>query len=124
MKVYIITAGDYSEYHIEYVFIDKDKAEKYTEIYNEVHCNDEAQVEVFDTEAIKTTVFWFSAWKDKNGVRLSAHDRTEKDEPVSSFASYGGIATLTTTFKAMSRKRALKIAEDRFTQYEAREAGL
>lgn len=32
MKVYIVVAGQYSDYHIERVFLDKEKAERYVEL--------------------------------------------------------------------------------------------
>jgi hypothetical protein len=32
-KVYVVTSGEYSDYHIVKVFLDKAKAEKYAEVY-------------------------------------------------------------------------------------------
>ena len=48
MKIYVITRGDYSAYHICGVATDKDKANKIAEM-----CSgwDEASVEEYDTEA-------------------------------------------------------------------------
>jgi hypothetical protein len=34
MKVYIITSGEYSDYHIERVFLNKEKAEQYVKLVN------------------------------------------------------------------------------------------
>jgi hypothetical protein len=48
MKVYIVTAGSYSDYRIEKVFIDKEKAEKYIAL-----CQDNwdyPQIEEFETD--------------------------------------------------------------------------
>ena len=45
MKVYIVTCGSYSDYHINKVFTDKDKAEEYRK-----WCYDANDVEVYDTE--------------------------------------------------------------------------
>lgn len=37
MKIYIVTSGIYSDYMIDAVFLDKDKARKYSEIiYNAI----------------------------------------------------------------------------------------
>ena len=45
MKVYVVTAGSYSDYHIAKVFTDKDKAEEYREwLY------DSNDVEEYETE--------------------------------------------------------------------------
>ena len=43
MKVYIVTDGDYSDYHIVGVYTDKEKAEKYTSTYS-------GRVEEHDTD--------------------------------------------------------------------------
>lgn len=45
MKVYIVTTGCYSDYCIEKVFTDRDKAEQYRE-----WCRDANDVEEYDTE--------------------------------------------------------------------------
>lgn len=45
MKVYIVTAGSYSDYHIEKVFTDKDKAEEFAK-----WCYDSNGVDEYDTE--------------------------------------------------------------------------
>lgn len=43
MKIYVVTDGEYSEYHIEAVFTDKAKAERYAEVYA-------AKVEEYDSD--------------------------------------------------------------------------
>ena len=45
--VYIVTAGDYSDYRIERVFLEKDKAYKYCNLMN--NRRDEYRVEEYDT---------------------------------------------------------------------------
>jgi hypothetical protein len=50
MIIYVITSGDYSDYHIEKVFIDKEKAEKYVEYQNRYIKYDECRLEEYDTE--------------------------------------------------------------------------
>lgn len=47
MKVYVITAGAYSDYHIEAVTLDPDKAELLRKLHSGY---DEAHIEEFDTE--------------------------------------------------------------------------
>lgn len=51
MKVYIVTAGEYSDYHICKVFLDKEKAEKYVALENELNkgCWDECYINEWDT---------------------------------------------------------------------------
>lgn len=45
MKIYIVTRGCYSDYYIDKVFTDKDKAEEYRK-----WCDDANDLEVYDTE--------------------------------------------------------------------------
>lgn len=45
MKIYIVTAGSYSDYHIEKVFTDKEKAENYRK-----WCYDANDLEEYETE--------------------------------------------------------------------------
>jgi hypothetical protein len=37
MKVYVVTRGEYSNYSIDKVFLDKEKAEKYAELYEKTN---------------------------------------------------------------------------------------
>lgn len=48
MKVYVITAGSYSDYHIERVFLDKEKAERYVELSNNRY--ETPYIEEFETD--------------------------------------------------------------------------
>jgi len=45
MKVYVVTAGCYSDYHIERIFTDKDKAEEYCK-----WCYDSNDIEEYDID--------------------------------------------------------------------------
>ena len=47
--VYIVTAGEYSDYRIERVFLDKDKAYKYCELMGNRNRYDDYNVEEYDT---------------------------------------------------------------------------
>lgn len=49
MKVYIVTAGEYSDYGIQKVFLDQDKAEKYAKYRNGYNSWDDYRVEEYDT---------------------------------------------------------------------------
>jgi hypothetical protein len=49
MKVYIITAGSYSDYHIERVFLDKEKAEKYVKLSQSNYNYDQPYIKEMET---------------------------------------------------------------------------
>lgn len=46
-EIYIITVGEYSDYHIDACFLDKEKAERYLEQAKLVNCYDGARLEVY-----------------------------------------------------------------------------
>lgn len=54
MKIYVITAGSYSEYHIEAVSLDKETAEKFVENHNTplMNLGEEYRVEEHDSDAL------------------------------------------------------------------------
>ena len=48
MEIYVVTAGSYSDYHIQYVFTDKEKAQKYVDL----HSNDSwdtPEIEIYES---------------------------------------------------------------------------
>jgi uncharacterized membrane-anchored protein len=49
MKVYIITAGSYSDYHIERVFLDKENAERYVKLSQSNYGYDTPYIKVMET---------------------------------------------------------------------------
>lgn len=49
MKIYIVTAGEYSDYHIVNIFTDKEKAEKYVALQNELNPHDEGWLTEWET---------------------------------------------------------------------------
>lgn len=58
MKLYVVTQGEYSDYHIEKIFLDKDKAENYAKYHR-------AEVEEWETddedyEIIKNGYYYIS----------------------------------------------------------------
>ena len=49
MKVYVVTAGKYSDYRIEKVFLDKDKAELYCDLHKNEDWWDQMGIEEYDS---------------------------------------------------------------------------
>lgn len=50
MKVYVVTKGEYSDYHICCVCLDKETAERRARLFDSIYTSDKAQVEEFDTD--------------------------------------------------------------------------
>lgn len=60
MKVYIVTSGSYSDYTIEAVFIDEDKAG----VYQALHFPNDGSVKIFDTDEfqVETSIPVYREW--------------------------------------------------------------
>lgn len=49
MKIYVVTQGSYSDYHIEQVFLEREKAELYCKLHDTDMWGDHPEIEEFDT---------------------------------------------------------------------------
>lgn len=120
-KLYAITAGSYSDYHIITLCSDKEKAYKISLLYN-------AEVEEFedgknlDTENIIFEVVFDDDYKYMNCWQCFVNPDEIKLNQVT---SDGNLYKNYTVFvAAKSKEQALKIARDNLTEYKARELGI
>jgi hypothetical protein len=130
MKVYVITKGRYSDYHICAVTTDPDTAERLARIYSDRY--DEAQVEEYDTDASQPLAdgrIPHDVWFYRNGdiaVRPNAEaediERYEMNV-VREFPEAYSYSELVYVL-APNEEKAKKIAIDRRTQYQAENAGI
>lgn len=76
MKVYVVTQGEYSGYHIERVFADRSKAEAYCKMFNKPKENDRwaslMEIEEYDTaddtlEEFKIDLKYIYSWSIEDG---------------------------------------------------------
>lgn len=134
MKIYVITKGEYSDYHIVGVAIDKEKAKRIAEVNSETWSK--ANVEEYDTdahdEALKNGCM-YRVVKHKTGkmeARLmdgwQLEDIEDEIGKVSRDrgTSWGGETynDLNIYIKAKNTDYAIKIASEKFAEYEYREA--
>lgn len=126
MKVYVITAGMYSDYGIVGVTLDHETARKYIEAYNVNYDEDDdykARIEVYDTERIGKLVNGYHLYKcmgvwgevqtveELNAERASIF--TEGD-----FSEYfRGEYDFYTIEIAKTKEQAEKVAAERMTKY-------
>lgn len=116
MKIYIITKGDYSDYHICNVTTDYEKAKRYKKAYSENW--GEACIEVYeDGENGKENYCW--AYNSvNNAVKISEYNgkervMTNREDKIYSVYVY-----------APDEKHAVKKAQDMIAKYKAEQAGL
>jgi len=117
-KVYIVTAGDYSDYHICAVFSTEKKAEKYIEALG-----GSMNVEVLEVDPDLTATGYregyraFAVWMQKDGT-VDKVDYTFLDSPkdtrIVSFASSGRF--MVCCVFARDEKHAVKIVNDKRRQ--------
>jgi len=123
MKIYVVTSGQYSDYGINGVFTVKEKAQKYVDIYNACEADyDSARIEEYEADIIDVSGFWFGVSKyDTGKLYCSTYDvrKGGYDLTVVRHSEFVHVFVF-----ADSIDKAKKIALDRFTQFEAQEAGI
>ena len=133
MTIYIVTSGDFSDYSIDAVFTNRESADKYVDLVNRASAWKECGVEVWEADTVDTGRVWWKVRKDVGYKTVCVQSMTfaeHGDERVRKVKQWmvfsrpsSGVEFVTDVF-AESEEKAKKIAIDRFTEYEAREAGI
>lgn len=112
-KIYIVTGGDYSEYHISAVFSTKEKAEEYMDTVGS-----DFEIEEYSIDKpIEHEVSIWSIMMDicsKEVLKICSYEVIEKDTiefmPSTSFRN----ECIMFTVESDSKEKAIKIVSDRF----------
>ena len=122
MKIYVVTRGNYSDYHIITATVDPTRAEAIRKLYDGSY--EEARVEVFDSDLILPLLegqWRFLIFFRANGDVYHSYSDMEVDEPnVREFHN----GELRVTCFARDLEHAIKIASERRAQYIAQKKGL
>lgn len=125
MKIYVITKGCYSDYHICAVATDKEKAELLADKFSDRY--DSAEIEEYDTDFSEVLLKFknlYTCWfyeKTKNiNIRERDLDCFEMDDLKVRRFSDG----LYVKVNAENEQMALKKASDLFSKYRAEQQGL
>lgn len=120
-KLYAITAGEYSDYHIITLCSDEEKAHKIALLYN-------AEVEEFeDGKNLDTENIIFEVGFDDNYRNIHCWQCFINPDEIklNEVTSEGNLYKRYNVFVAAKNKeKALKIARDKLTEYRARELGI
>lgn len=113
-QIFIITTGEYSDYSIDRVFSTRQKAVEYLDTQD-----DDYRLEVFDLDEPierRTQLYEISFQLDKKKVwRVSTYyDKRLKDLIHIGGRYFNNVKTLDIYVESDSRKRALKIASERY----------
>lgn len=130
MKIYVITKGSYSDYHICAVTANKEKAKQLERLFSGI-C-DQAYIEEYDTgefSFIKKDEKCFDVLKIKGNIEVKETnlDLYEIDNEAKVSPYYRrreDILGIKTIVIAKDEEHAIKIAQDRFAEYEAEQKGI
>ena len=117
MKVYVITQGEYSDYHIVGVTLDKEVAEKCVKVHSRERWSN-PRIEVYDTDEFRkyTKPCWIVDYDDMTVERYQMVDG-ELDLQDADLFGYDFIY-------ADTEQHAIKIAGERKAKMLAERAGL
>lgn len=116
MKIYAVTKGFYSDYHICALTVSKSKAKRLEKLYTDIY--DEARIEEFeDGEDGELNLCWFC---DENGCNPSLQDYPKKEriEVYRDGKIYG------VYLYAKDKAHAEKKAHDMIAEYKAKREGI
>jgi len=122
-KVYVITKGNYSDYHICAVTLDEKHAEKLVKLYSDRF--DEADIEEYTlNEAIERAVYGvvFNADGVCRGVELN--DSICEDGLVETVYTLNEGPLKIYWVEAADEDHAMKIAQDRYARDKAKKEGI
>ena len=117
MKVYIVTDGEYSDYHIEAVFTDEKKAKQYAAIH---HCNSIEEYEA-DTPQIEgeTDVFIVYQIAINSRIGFYVYDYYYSTKKFNKVEVHWGKPTIYVSLTDQDESKAKKIAQDMWAEYKA-----
>lgn len=132
MKVYVITKGAYSCYHICAVATDKKKAEILRKAFSDSW--DEAEIETYETDQFITEIengfkLYNCGLKDGEDLSISTYLEdldymTDSDFRVKRFSKGWCAPGYGIKVWAKDKDHARKIAADKIAEYKARKAGI
>ena len=123
MIVYIVTSGEYSDYHIDAVFDNKEKAELYCATHDMQYCD----IEEWDTEEVKLEsdkpikCRWIAYIRENGSIYSISSYLTIKNiniiEHKTHFTKFNYIVQATLD-RDVSEEKAMKIISDRFAKWK------
>lgn len=125
MKIYVVTEGSYSAYHIICATLDKEQAERAVKFFSDEY--DTAEIEEYDSDEIKLIPDGSIEW----GVHISSIDHSVIDietfnKPrLNNYIYYNTAKNLYSIYiNACDEAHAIKVATDELAKYLAEKEGL
>lgn len=136
MKVYVITQGEYSDYYIRAVSLDKDDAERKCALLNRnARCDEYCEIEEYDTEdmvvdtneGVKKKFYMSTSYDEDRAIWLSESYLTFDEENrvwLTKGCCENIIRCIATLPSDTTEEQAKKIMLDRIAKFKAERAGL
>ena len=125
MKAYIITKGEYSDYHICAVTLDKDKAEQLKKLFtNDWHDTYVEEFEIDEHFPIDYPYFIVEKYSDRIEVKEIQTGDYACEYDYGVVRHYDSRGLYSVCVKAKDKDHAKKIALDKIAQYKAEKLGL
>ena len=124
MKVYVLTSGEYSDYHIVGVTLEEEKARQYADWYNkgnprEVEWGCGMEVEEYETDAFNELQGLYSVTGNLGDLKAEPSEYTGQTGGVV-YLKDGKIKKGVTTYvRAKDEKHAIKIGAEKIAKYMA-----
>lgn len=122
MKVFIVTSGSYSDYHIEAVFSTKEKAEEYINNQCDDDVNDIEEYEMDEPCERKTSIYWCSVDTKTNKITVESRldgDKEKKDTLYCSRSLFSDAFEVFFYIETDTLDKARKITAERWQQVRA-----
>lgn len=122
MKIYVVTKGDYSDYHIITATTDKAQAKKIADKFSDDW--GEAKVEIYDDAEIYLKTVWLVRFDTKGNVNELRVDNSEysyRDVNKCSSDIFKGVYV---HVQADDEISAIKIASEKRAEFLAKKAGI
>ena len=117
-KVYVVTSGDYSDYHIESIFSKKEKASEFIEISKIPPSN--AEIEEYEIDKSISDFVYTIVQMKRNGDTIKSH-HVFNSHTLEGFRSYTFDDELMWAVKTNDEKRAIKVINEKRIQILAAE---
>lgn len=122
MKIYVVTKGYYSDYHIITATTDEELAYRIKEKFSGDDYYDEAKVEIFeDAEIFLKQCYFIKFDKGGNVIRI---EEEESEYSYEQYESEDAKGNFYMSIIADNKERAIKIGAERRAMYLAQKYGL
>lgn len=123
MKIYVVTKGHYSGYHIITATTDEEKAKKIAKNFNEDYVK--TNIEIFEDSELYVNPFWeISFDSDGDVMDMSRTSNEYCFDNINQVEPSGDGKTMCICVSAENAEHAIKIASEKRAEYLAMEAGI